>query len=187
MKFLTTNVWDETLWLNIKDIYYEAFPDHGAKPEKIIRNMFEKGLCTFHIGIEENKPVAMALTGSTKESQYLIIDYLAVKKANQRQGIGNELSLYIKNWAVNQQSFQSILLEVEAEKASENLNRIHFWESCGFILLNDYIHHYIWVPEPYLAMVLPLHQTSPPSSGKEAFNHITNFHRQSFKIVNSNN
>ena len=27
MKFLTSNKWDEALWLNIKGIYYEAFSE----------------------------------------------------------------------------------------------------------------------------------------------------------------
>ena len=68
MKFLTSNKWDEALWLNIKGIYHEAFSKHGGKPEKIIRNMFKKGLCSFHMAIDNNEPVAMALTGSTHDS-----------------------------------------------------------------------------------------------------------------------
>ena len=186
MKFHTSNKWDEALWLKIKGIYYEAFSESGAKPEKIIRNMFKKGLCSFHMAIDNNEPVAMALTGSTHDSNFLIIDYLAVRRTNQRKGIGKELVLYIKNCALKQKNYDSILLEVESEGTRENLNRIYFWESCGFTLLNDYIHHYIWVPEPYLAMVHPLHQTRPTSSGKEVFKHITKFHRQSFKRETSN-
>ena len=51
----------------------------------------------------------------------------------------------------NKRKFDGIVIEVEAENTAENLARIQFWKGCGFTL-NDYIHHYRVVPEPYQAM-----------------------------------
>ena len=49
MDFSTIESWDEEVWKKWKVIYYEAFGEKGAKPEKVIRNMFHKQMCYFHI------------------------------------------------------------------------------------------------------------------------------------------
>ena len=181
MEFITSNEWDEAIWQSAKQIYQEAFGNH-AKPEKIIRNMFAKGICQLHLASEETIPVAMALTGATKGSRILIIDYLAVRKSGRGQGLGREFSNYIKKWAISKDKYDSILLEAECEDTPENRARIHFWENCGFHRIDDYTHHYIWVPEPYQAMVFNLKNTNKPlPSGKQWFNHIELFHKQSFQ------
>ena len=181
MEFMTINEWDEAIWQYAKPIYQEAFGNH-AKPEKIIQNMFAKGICQLHLASEETIPVGMALTGATLGSRILIIDYLAVRRIRRVQGIGREVFDYIKNWAVSQDNYDFMLLEVECENKPENLARIHFWEKCGFELKADYIHHYIWVPEPYQVMVLELGtDTGLSFSGKEWFEFIEAFHKKSFR------
>jgi hypothetical protein len=80
-----------------------------------------------------------------------------------------------------QQKFSLILLEAECNDTPIALTRISFWEKCGFELLGDYIHHYIWVPEPYQAMRFVLQQDSAiPATGKELFAYIVLFHKESF-------
>lgn len=180
MDFITTDCWDEAEWQKAKEIYTEAFGDHG-KPERIIRNMFEKQLCSLHIAMMGNDAAAMALTGSIQGSRILLIDYLAVRKDFRRHGIGKEFINHIEQWALLKAEYDCILLETECENTPENLDRIQFWEKCGFKLLSDYIHHYIWVPEPYMAMVLDLHNSSIQDSGKNFFKYIEKFHKKSFR------
>jgi hypothetical protein len=44
------------------------------------------------------------------------------------------------------------------------------------------VHNYIWVPEPYLAMALPLYETdSIPEDGKTLFRYITKFHEKAYR------
>ena len=72
---------------------------------------------------------------------------------------------------------------MEAEKSPENQARITFWKKCGFILTN-YIHKYIWVPEPYQAMYLNLQsEAAIAKSGKELFSYIVKIHKKSFQGV----
>ncbi len=182
LQFISINHWDETLWQKVKKIYNEAFAGHGGKPEKIIHNMFNKHLCFLHVAFEDNEVIAMALTGLIKGPRILIIDYMAVKNDLRGRGIGKEFFSYIKEWAILQNVYNHILLEAESEQTPVNLDRIKFWETCGFNLVDEYIHHYIWVPEPYQAMVLNLRGGAQiAASGEILFTYIENFHKKSFR------
>lgn len=183
MKFITINKWDDEFWKKANPVYQQAFGEKGAKPEKIIRNMFKKKICYLHLAIIGEDVIGMALTGKLKGSNSLLIDYLAVQKNWRNQGLGLKIMDYIKDWAVNKGNFDSMVIEVESEKLPENLARVHFWEKCGFSL-TEYIHQYIWVPEPYQAMFLKLHPNAAlPVKGEALFKNIGEFHKASYQGV----
>jgi hypothetical protein len=74
-----------------------------------------------------------------------------------------------------------MLIEIEAEETPGNCSRLRFWQRCGF-LATDYVHRYIWVPEPYRAMVLPLRADADVSDdGEDLFRRITAFHKQAYR------
>lgn len=87
MEFMTFDQWNEDIWEEVSPIYEQAFADKGAKPEKIIRNMFRKQICFLHVCLIDGRAAAMALTGKLKGTESLLIDYLAVK--NELRGLGN--------------------------------------------------------------------------------------------------
>jgi GNAT superfamily N-acetyltransferase len=181
VKFNTINQWDEETWSKVKSIYQQAFAEKGAKPEKIIRNMFRKQICFLHTLEEEEQVLAMALTGRLKGCQSLLIDYLAVNESQRGEGNGHKMLEEIKTWANKEGDFKGLVIEVEADKTPENLARIDFWKSCSFSL-TEYIHHYIWVPESYRAMYLKLQPEETLSeSGEELFAFIGNFHKESYQ------
>ncbi|MEH7419081.1 GNAT family N-acetyltransferase [Neobacillus drentensis] len=178
---MTFNQWDDHVWELVSPIYDQAFEGKGAKPKKIIRNMFQKQLCYLHIGLDDGRVTAMALTGILKEANSLLIDYLAVKEELRGQGMGRHMLEYIEKWARNTGNYNSLILEVEAYKTSENQARVTFWERCGFVL-TEYIHQYIWVPEPYQAMYKKItSDTKLSSDGKILFTYIGQFHKESFQ------
>ncbi|MGG3563202.1 GNAT family N-acetyltransferase [Neobacillus rhizosphaerae] len=178
MNFKTYDEWNEDTWAEAGFIYKQAFKDKGAKPEEIIRNMFQKGICYLHIGFLGDQIVAIALTGKLNEMDALLVDYLAVHPDFQNQGLGKKMVNYIREWSLS--NFDALIIEVEAEKIPENIKRIHFWQKCGFVL-TDYIHHYIWVPEPYQAMYVQTKSTHKEFTGEELFKHIGKFHKASFQ------
>ncbi len=181
MDFSTIESWDEEVWEKWKVIYHEAFGEKGAKPEKVIRNMFHKQMCYFHIAQNESECYAIALSGKLKGTKLLLIDYLAVREKDQNNGIGRMMVDYIKKWAITNRKFDGIVIEVEAENTVENLARIQFWKGCGFTL-NDYIHHYRVVPEPYQAMHLHVNPKAVlPEKGEEFFMLMEQFHKKSFR------
>ena len=173
--------WDEEVWKKWKVIYHEAFGENGAKPEKVIRNMFHKQMCYFHIAQNESECYAIALSGKLKGTRLLLIDYLAVCEKDQNRGIGRMMVDYIKSWSITNREFDGILIEVEADHTVENLARIEFWKGCGFTL-NDYIHHYRVVPEPYQAMYLHINpEVVLPDKGEVFFMWMEQFHKKSFR------
>lgn len=182
LEFLTIDHWDEQMWERAGHIYHEAFDQKGAKPDKVLRNMFNKGIGFLHLGLDHHNIVALAISGRIKGKSAVIIDYLAVHQDNRNKGIGGKLMNYIREWS-NSEGAKNIIIEVEAERAPENLARINFWKKCGFTL-TDYIHQYIWVPEPYQAMYLNLLPDSAvPKTGEALFSYISQFHRQSFQMA----
>jgi GNAT superfamily N-acetyltransferase len=181
VEFITVEHWDEVLWKKASYIYDQAFRGKGAKSEKIIRNMFKKNICSLHIGIKNSKVITMALIGRLEGTKTLLIDYLAVFEDYRNRGIGQLLLNYIKDWAIENGRFESIIIEVESKNSQENWKRIHFWEKCGFTL-TDYVHHYIWVPEPYQAMYIKLQSSSIlPEDGEQLFKYISHFHKLSYQ------
>jgi GNAT superfamily N-acetyltransferase len=182
MKFITVDHWDEKLWEKANIVYQEAFGKSGAKSEKIIRNMFAKEICFLHALFIDGVAVGMAITGKLKNSRSLLIDYIAVRRENRNQGIGQQLLTHIKEWSTSEQQLEAIIIEVESEPTPENLARIKFWQKNEF-QLTDYIHQYIWVPEPYKAMYCKLASDAKiPQNGEALFQHIVQYHKESFTL-----
>lgn len=179
--YFTAAEWDEELWLRAELIYHQAFPEHGRKNRSIIRQMFDRGMCQLHLVAEDSEGIAMALTGMDRKSHTLIIDYLAVEERYRGRGYGRLLIDYLITWAEESAGCNGIVIEVEADSSPENSRRIRFWERCGF-RLTDYVHSYIWVPEPYRAMHLDFYPDHPLSEdGKVLFRIITDFHNHAYR------
>lgn len=179
MKIKTVSNWDEELWQDVSPLYLQAFGDKGGKPVKIIKNMFAQGIAELHVGYKKSVAVAMALTGKLVSDSVMIIDYLAVSEKERGHGLGKHFVDYLRQKAVAK-GYQKLIIEAEAEETLDNRRRIHFWKSCGFFF-TEYVHSYIWVPETYHAMYLPLIAHPGKITGEELFVYINTFHRLSFR------
>ncbi|MFD2333337.1 GNAT family N-acetyltransferase [Cohnella sp. GCM10020058] len=180
MKLTLQDKPDDNSWQEALTLYREAFPTEGRKPDAILDRMFEKRISMLATGIEDGVMKAMAICGVLAKPKLLLIDYLAVRETDRGQGIGTAFVSMIAEWA-REQALDGLLIEAEADDTAENKARIRFWEKCGFAR-TDYVHQYIWVPEPYRAMVRyfePDRFTAP--DGQALFRHISEFHRRSFR------
>jgi len=179
VKIRTTCTWDEELWQNASPLYLKAFGDKGAKSVIILKNMFAQGIAELHVGYNKSIPVVMSLTGKLISDQVLIIDYLAVSEKERGHGLGKHFVDYLRQKAAAE-GYKKLIIEAESKETLDNRRRISFWQSCGF-LLTEYVHHYVWVPETYRAMYLPLIADSRKTTGEELFVYINTFHRLSFR------
>ncbi|WP_083442679.1 GNAT family N-acetyltransferase [Paenibacillus sp. IHB B 3415] len=183
LQFITIDQWDEQLWKQMEPVYREAFPS-GAKPEGILRSMLERRIAYLHAGLDQQgQVVAMAVTGvvGRTDDKVLIIDYLAVDKELRGAGTGTWLLGQIRDWAVRGHGIRGIIIEAESGTSDTHKERIHFWERNGFIL-TSYVHQYIWVPEPYQAMLLPLDGAgNVPDDGEALFRYINAFHSKAYR------
>lgn len=180
MRFETLGRLDDRLWPAALELYHEAFPK-GSKPDRIIEATFEKGFGLLYAGLEENGRMdAMAFAGIARETNALLIDYLAVREELRGRGIGARFVAEIVRDA-RERKLDGIIIEAEADPEPDNLARIRFWERCGFTA-TEYVHQYVWVPEPYRALYLSF-GTNPnfPTDGKELFRHIGGFHSLAFR------
>ncbi|MFC5530203.1 GNAT family N-acetyltransferase [Cohnella yongneupensis] len=179
LAIVTIDKLDDRLWPEALDIYRQAFPE--GKPERIIVAMFRKNMAYLHVASDERGVMAMAVTGKVAQGKLLLIDYLAVRSDRQGEGIGQAFLAAIREWATNELRAEGLLIEVEYGVTQADENRLRFWERCGFTL-TSYIHKYIWVPEPYRAMILALTPNAEiPMDGRKLFKYIGDFHGKAFR------
>ncbi|WP_226666294.1 GNAT family N-acetyltransferase [Metabacillus litoralis] len=179
MNIITIGSWSDEIWHDISPIYFEEFGDKGAKPVKVIKNMLNQRIAELHVWYNNTEAVGMALTGILSSNRVMIIDYLAISVDKRGQGLGKQFVHYLREKA-SAEGYQKLIVETEAEETEENKRRIHFWNSYGF-LLTKYVHQYIWVPETYHAMYIPLIAHSKEITGEELFIYLNTFHRLSFR------
>ena len=174
--------WDKEVLNRLTPIYTQAIL-HGAKPEGILRNMVEKKIAWLHAFRVDNGDLAgMAVTGlrDTVKGPILLIDYLAVGEECRGRGYGKAFFAAIRDSAVDRHRISAVIIEAEADDTPDNASRLRFWEGCGFIP-TSYVHQYVWVPEPYRALYLPLDPDYRiTDDGRSLFREITDFHRLSF-------
>ncbi|MDG0793674.1 GNAT family N-acetyltransferase [Cohnella ginsengisoli] len=171
---------DDSTWRQALALYRDAFAAEGRKPDAILERMFKKRISVLATGMEDGVMKAMAICGVLAGPKLLLIDYLAVRETDRRRGAGTEFVSLIADWAMTQR-LDGLLIEAEAEDTPENDARIRFWERCGFER-TEYVHQYIWVPEPYRAMIRyfePDRFAAP--DGRELFRYISEFHGRSFR------
>ncbi|AIQ60194.1 GNAT family N-acetyltransferase [Paenibacillus borealis] len=182
LDFITVDHWDEQLWKQMEQMYHEAFPS-GAKSKGILRSMLDRKIAYLHAGLDNGQVVAMAVTGvvGAAEDKKLVIDYLAVEKKLRGAGTGSWFLGQIRDWAIQEHRIRGIIIEAESGTSDTHKERIHFWERNGFVL-TSYVHQYIWVPEPYQAMLLPLDGTgNVPDDGEALFRYINAFHSKAYR------
>ncbi|WP_310551185.1 GNAT family N-acetyltransferase [Paenibacillus glufosinatiresistens] len=175
--------WDEAVWAEIRPIYEEAFP-HGAKPERVLRAMLERRLASLAVGRLEGEAVGFALSGTVplaeEASSLRLIDYLAVRSDLRSRGIGARLVEELERRDRRSGEAIGFLIEAEAGETPEDHSRNRFWERLSFVP-TEYVHTYIWVPEPYRAYVRPLDPAQPvPRDGRALFQCIETFHKAAF-------
>ena len=183
LEFITVDQWNEQLWKQMEPVYTEAFPS-GAKSVGILHSMLERRIAYLHAGLDQQgQVVAMAVTGvvGQTDDKVLIIDYLAVDKELRGAGTGTWFLEQIRDWAIKEHGIRGIIIEAESGTSASHKERFHFWERNGFIL-TSYVHQYIWVPEPYQALLLPLDGTgNVPDDGQALFRYINTFHSKAYR------
>ena len=154
---ITLDTLDEVWWPQAR-LYIMMLFRMGVSQSASLASCLSAGMSNLHLIVEEEEVIAMAITGLTGPlSSLLLIDYLAVREDHRGQGIGLSLVEELKSWAKSAHGHRlsGMIVEVESEDTPENRQRILFWEKSGFTI-TEYVHTYIWVPEPYQAMYMKL-------------------------------
>ncbi|MEK0315891.1 GNAT family N-acetyltransferase [Cohnella sp. 56] len=171
---------DAGTWERALALYHQSFAAEGRKPDAVLSRMLERELCVLAVMEDAEELAAMAICGVLDEPKLLLIDYIAVRADLRGRGIGADFVGRIAAWA-QRLKLRGLLIEAEADETPDNEARMRFWEKCGFER-TSYVHQYIWVPEPYSAMIRDFDpDASRPADGRALFRQISNYHRRSFR------
>lgn len=115
------------------NIYTEAIPKAEQQKVSVIKRRVKTGKEHLIVGRKDGKVVCMALIYLLQDADFMLIDYLAVKKQYLQQGIGSNLIRYIKNTYGTEGKW--LIIEAEDPKHGEDRQtkacRIAFYKKNG--------------------------------------------------------
>lgn len=86
---------DEKLVRQACALYASEFKGPNGIPLSLVRSHIESGKYQLHVGLLDSRFVAMALIWTDTHNVFTHVDYLAVKRAFRRKGIGSNLLAHI--------------------------------------------------------------------------------------------
>lgn len=153
------------------EIYVNSFPPNERHTEEVVKRRLEKGLYKMFAGHLNDKVVAMALIYPLKNTDFILFDYMAVKREDRSKGIGTELVKALLNILRKDLNDKYLILEVENPKYGNNKiereRRVKFYRQFGAKEMNRV--NYILpplsgvTPTEMILMVLPKYKNGKVS------------------------
>ncbi|WMT51475.1 MAG: GNAT family N-acetyltransferase [Ferroplasma sp.] len=114
------------------NIYEEAFPASEKRPVEDIRRNIEKDHEKMFIGKYDGNPAIFIMMWPVNDSDFLFLDYIAVKKEYRGNGLG---SLFLQKIFDIEEGYNHVIFEVENPGEGDNKNqrmkRIKFYRRAG--------------------------------------------------------
>ena len=138
-------------------IYKEAFPLNEQQPIAVIKTRLQQSKEIVIAAIINDKVVGFSFLYDLKKTDFLLLDYLAIKENQRGQNIGGSLLSYLKQYASKIK--KHLLMEVDDPKYGGEEKRIDFYQKNGAFCLKDL--HYILPaldntePTKQILMVVP--------------------------------
>jgi ribosomal protein S18 acetylase RimI-like enzyme len=116
------------------NIYEEAFPPAEKRPVDDIKRNIEKNHEKMFIGKHNGNPVIFVMMWPVNDSDFLFLDYIAVKKEYRGKGLGSLFLERIFDLEDND-NYDHVIFEVENPEEGNNKNqrreRIKFYRRAG--------------------------------------------------------
>ncbi len=113
------------------EIYNESFPDKEKRPLNDLKNNINESEKLF-IGKYNDLTIMLSIIWEIENTDYLFLDYLAVKKEYRNKRIGTN---FLKNIFNIFKNYNNVIFEVENPEEGENKNqrikRINFYKKLG--------------------------------------------------------
>lgn len=164
-------------------IYSESFPSNERHSLEVIKKRVTNKSYRMFIGHLNNEAVFMALFWYLKNSNFILLDYMAVKEKYRNKGIGGR---FVKNvFSILEEKNKYFILEVENPKYGDNREqrkrRVKFYKRLGAMEMKNtrYILPALSGGEPteMLLMVFPKY-TGGKISGKLVKSIILQIYRE---------
>lgn len=115
------------------DIYSDSFPENERHPIDVITNRVALGLNQIYVGRREGETVFMALLWPLKNSQFILLDYMATDAAHRGKNIGSHFLKFMQEKL--QSTNHYFILEVENPASGDNQEdrqkRVSFYKRNG--------------------------------------------------------
>jgi len=115
------------------EIYADAFPSNERQQVELLKEKIDKGLSRLYVGYFGDEVVFIAILWPLKDTEFILLDYIATKKSHRGQGIGtaflNEICQMLKY------NNKFMLIEVEnyeyGSQREEKRRRVAFYQRVG--------------------------------------------------------
>ena len=133
MEFTEINKTDSHEFAEAMKIYEEAFPANERHAVNVIGERVSKGLSTLYTGSSDNEIAFIALLWPLKETDFILLDYIATKDAHRGKGIASAFLEKLRTDLLN--SAKHLILEVERPEVGDNSGekekRVMFYKRRG--------------------------------------------------------
>jgi GNAT superfamily N-acetyltransferase len=117
------------------EIYNDSFPSNERHMEDVIIDRFQKKLYRIFVVHSGNQVAGMAILYSLSGGDFVLFDYMAVKKEFRGKGIGGDLVKAMIQYVQAEAKKKYLILEVEnpeyGNNKNERLARIRFYRKLG--------------------------------------------------------
>lgn len=115
------------------EIYVDAFPSNERFPVEFLKETIDKGLRSLYLGYFGDEVVFIAILWPLKDTEFILLDYIATKKSHRCRGIGTAFMNNIGQILKTRNKF--MLIEVEnpeyGSQREEKRRRIAFYRRVG--------------------------------------------------------
>lgn len=133
MEFSSVSEVESNDFKEAMDIYVRAFPPNERHPVEAIQERVKKELAQLYTGSCRRQVVFMALLYSLKNTDFILLDYMATKAEFRGKKISTSFLTEMHSLLSKRKKY--FLLEVEhpeyGENREERLRRYHFYKRCG--------------------------------------------------------
>lgn len=131
------NLYDQAI-----EIYIDSFPPNERQCLDVIKHRINQGTSELYIGLLRDEVVSIGLLWDFKGSEFVLLDYMAVKKKYRNMGIGSLFVQFAKH--IVHERNKTIFLESEhpgfGENKDERKKRILFYIRNGLLVLDKFIY-----------------------------------------------
>ena len=143
IKFIRVNNLNNDLAEQAFGIYLKSFPANERQREEVLQQRLRSGTQELFAGIKDDEVISMALVFNLSNSEFILLDYVAVSETARDSGTGTLFMQYLMQRY--SQSKKQIILEVEDPRDGKNpmerQRRVNFYRGLGAKCLQDV--HYI--------------------------------------------
>jgi GNAT superfamily N-acetyltransferase len=141
LKFKEISVIDDSAFKKTIQIYIDSFPENQRLPIDVLTQRTEENTHQILGGFLNNQVVLMSILHLLKDTDFIVLTYLATEKNFRAQGIGKQFFNYILNWVNKEHKY--LILEVEdpdfgeEEDRDKKIKRIEFYRKMGAVEMQN--------------------------------------------------